>query len=66
MYSGPFASSFVGFGIAVSKLVLEVAFILVAPSAGGALESGFPTVGVVANGLIVAVSAPPSELPPVL
>ena len=56
MYSGPFSPSFIGFVMAaVSQVVVEVAFLLVAPSAEDTLESGFWTLGVVANGLIQAV-----------
>ena len=56
MYSGPFSSSFIGFVmVAVSQVVVEVAFLLVAPSVEETLESGFSTLGVVANGLIQAV-----------
>ena len=40
--------------IAVSQVVVEVTFLLVLPSAGGALDSGFSALGVVKNGLIEA------------
>ena len=52
---GPFVSSFVGFVMAVSQVVVKVVFLLLTPSAGGTLESGFSTPGVVANGLFKAV-----------
>ena len=53
--------------MAVSQVAVELAFLLVVRSAGVmALESGFSTLGIVAGGLIVAVSALSFELPPVL
>ena len=52
--------------IAVSQAVAEVAFLLVAPSAGVFLKLGFSTLGVVENGLIEAVSVFPFEFPPAL
>ena len=51
---------------AVSQVVVEVESLLVAPSAGVVLESGFSTVGVVENGLIGAFSVFLFELPPAL
>ena len=67
MYSGPFSSSFIGFVMAaVPQVVVEVAFLLVAPSAKETLESGFWTLGVVANGLIQAVPFFFFESPPAL
>ena len=51
MYSRPSVPSF-GFVIAVSQVVMEVVFLLLAPSSGGAPESGLSPLGVVDNGLI--------------
>ena len=65
MYPGPSVSSF-GSVIAVSQVVVEVAFFLVAPSAGVILELDFSTHGVVENGLIQEFSKFPFELPPTL
>ena len=48
----PFVSSFVGFVIAVSQVVIKVAFCRVASLVGGGFESGFSTLGVVANCLV--------------
>ena len=56
MYSCPFVSSFVESMIAVSQVVVGMVFLLVAPSAGGVLESEFSTLEVVTNGLIEAFS----------
>ena len=63
VYSGPFVFFFVVFVIVVSQVVVEVVFLLMAPSAWGALESGFSTLGGVANGLIEAVLVSLFEVP---
>ena len=60
--------SVVGFAMTVSQMVVAVVvYLLVVLSARGvALESGFCTLGVVGEGLILVVSTFPFELPPVL
>ena len=63
VYSGPLVFSFVGFAMAVSQ---AVSFLLVSSAGGITLEMGFSTLGVMADGLILAVSVFPFELPPVL
>ena len=60
MYPGPFVSSF-GSVIAVSQVVMEVKFLLVA-----LYQEVVSTLGVVENGLIEASSVFPFEFPPAL
>ena len=62
VYPGPYVSSF-GSVMAVPQVVVEVKFLLVAPSAEGLLELGFSTLEVVDNVLIEAFSVFPFELP---